>query len=77
MENKYENGQLEQRIENNFRYHPPHGDQPKRYEFIRDEAKKLARHLARLCPDSRELSLALTDLEDCVMHANAAIARNE
>lgn len=28
-------------------------------------------------PDSREKSLALTHLEDAVMWANAAIARNE
>ena len=77
MENKYEDGQMEQRIDNNFRYHPPSGDQPKRYEMIREEARKFAIKLARMCPQSRELSLAMTDLEDCVMHANAAIARNE
>ena len=29
------------------------------------------------CPDSRELSVALTKLEEAVMWANAAIARNE
>ena len=77
MENKYEDGQMEQRIDNNFRYHPPSGDQPKRYEIIREQARNFAIKLARLCPQSRELSLAMTDLEDCVMHANAAIARNE
>ena len=29
------------------------------------------------CPDSRELSLALTNLEQAVFWANASIARNE
>ena len=77
MENKYEDGQMEARIDNNFRYHPPSGDQPKRYELIREEARRFALKLARMCPQSRELSQAMTDLEDCVMHANAAIARNE
>ena len=29
------------------------------------------------CPESREKSLAFTKLEECIMWANAAIARNE
>ncbi|WP_417754191.1 hypothetical protein [Slackia isoflavoniconvertens] len=29
------------------------------------------------CPESREKSLALTKLEECIMWANAAIDRNE
>jgi hypothetical protein len=33
--------------------------------------------LLELCPESRELALASTNLEQCVMWANAAIARNE
>lgn len=60
-----------------FTYHPPFGDQPERYVAIRDEAKMLAVNILRMCPDSRERSLALTKLEEAVMWANAAIARNE
>ena|SRR3982751_4519902 len=74
---KYENGQNEARIENNFKYHPPKHDQNERYELIRSEARKLAYLLNNVTPYSREQSLAFTDLEDFVMHANAAIARNE
>jgi len=64
-------------IENNFTYHPPKNDQVKRYEEIRDHAKELALHIDNDCPDSREKSLAMTKLEEAVMWANAAIARNE
>jgi hypothetical protein len=60
-----------------FVYHPPKADQPPRYEKIRDEARALARTIMSKCPDSRERSLALTKLEEAVMWANAAIARNE
>lgn len=69
--------QEEARILNTFTYHPPKGDQARRYEEIRAQAKKLAVTLLQCCPRSRELSHALTLLEDAVMNANAAIARNE
>lgn len=73
----YENGQNRDRIENNFKYHSPTPDQIPRYQLIRDKAKELAVLINQVTPASREQSLAFTDLEDCVMHANAAIARNE
>ena len=63
-------------IENRFTYHPPVGDQKDRYEVIRGEAKEFAFSLTQLCPESRELSLALTHLEQAVFWANASIARN-
>ena len=64
-------------IENNFSYHAPKAGQPERYTKIRSEAKKLAILLSVECPPSRELSLAMTNLEQAVMWANAAIARHE
>ena len=72
-----ESPSLEERIESDFTYHPPKGDQTERYVEIRDQAKNLALLMTELCPLSRELSLALTSLEGSVMWANAAIARNE
>lgn len=60
-----------------FTYHPPKDGQPARYQRIRDAAGTLALLLNGECPDSREKSLAVTHLEDAVMWANAAIARNE
>lgn len=62
-------------IENRFTYHAPQGNQPARYEQVRNEAKAFAMTLCRNCPTSRELTTALTYLDACVMFANASIAR--
>lgn len=64
-------------LDNRFTYHPPKGDQTERYGAIRDLAKHLAELITKATPASREQSLALTNLEQAVMWANAAIARNE
>jgi len=64
-------------MNNNFSYHAPKEGQAEKYEGIRADAKALAYKLTNFCPPSRELSLALTKLEEAVMWANAAIARNE
>lgn len=60
-----------------FTYHKPFGDQPLKYEDIRRKALQFADMLVVCCPDSRELSLAITKLEEAVFWANAAIARHE
>lgn len=65
------------RIENDYTYHPPKGDQPTRYLAIRDKAKELAILICECSPPSREQSVALTELDHVVMMTNAAIARNE
>lgn len=62
---------------NRFQHHPPVGNQQERYEKIRVEALKLAEVLDELCPQSRELSLAMTNLEQACFWANASIARND
>jgi len=64
-------------IENNFSYHSPKEGQPAKYEAIRDKAKELAYLIDEQTPRSREQSLALTNLEQAVFWANAAVARNE
>ena len=64
-------------IENRFTHHSPFGDQTERYQEIRELAKKFAYMILEKTPDSREQSLALTNLEQAVFWANAAIARNE
>ena len=66
-----------ERLERDFTYHSPKGDQPERYQFLRDEAKTLATNICKLTPPSREQSLALTHLEEAIFWANASIARNE
>ena len=64
-------------IEKSFTYHAPQSDQADRYVLIRETAKAFAQQLTTLCPETRELSLALRHLEEVVMWANASIARNE
>jgi len=63
-------------IENNFRYHAPKEGQPEKYEALRAKAKELAYLIDESVPKSREQSLAITNLEQAVFWANAAIARN-
>lgn len=64
-------------LENRFTYHPPITDQEVRYQQIRDFGHGLATVINGHAPDSREKALALTKIEEAVMWANAAIARNE
>ncbi len=64
-------------IDNIFVYHRPFGDQPDRYVALREKAKELARLIQSLTPASAEQTLAMRDLQRCVMMANAAIAINE
>jgi len=63
--------------EQTFKYHAPKADQPARYEALRAAAKELAKLIETSCPPSREASLALTNLQQAVMWANASIAINE
>lgn len=62
-------------IEHRFTYHAPSQEQAAKYQEIRDTAKSVALRLNELCPDGRELSTALTKLDEVVFFANAAIAR--
>ena len=66
-----------ERFHLDFSYHVPRIDQTGRYREIRDRAGLFAVFLFENCPRSRELSLAITKLEEAVFWANAAIARNE
>jgi hypothetical protein len=67
-----------QDLENRFTYHPPKDDgQTNRYNGLRAHGLNLAKAINDWAPDSREKSLAITKLEEAIMWANAAIARNE
>lgn len=63
-------------IENNFKYHAPQPGQPEIYRSIREKAKELAYLIDELSPNSREKSLSMTNLEQAVFWAHAAVARN-
>lgn len=64
-------------LENIFQYHKPFANQAERYSFIRQLAHELAKTINQDCPESREKALAITNLQQAVMWANAAIAINE
>jgi hypothetical protein len=62
-------------IENTYTYHAPNQEQQEKYARMRNLAKLLVKNIEADCPTSREKSLAMTNLEQAVMWANAAIAR--
>ncbi len=64
-------------LDNRFTYHAPKDGQPERYAALRDKAKEFAFLIVQCSGESRERALALTHLENCVMWANAGIARHE
>jgi hypothetical protein len=65
-----------EQIERNFTYHPPKPGTPEIYSSIRSTAKAFAELIQDCCPDGRERDLAHAKLEETVMWANAAVARN-
>jgi hypothetical protein len=64
-------------FDNNYTYHAPKEGQPEKYQALRAKAKELALMIDDLCPDSREKSVAFTNLETATFWANAAIARTK
>lgn len=60
-----------------FTYHAPFGNQAERYVGLRNKAKEFAQLVQTSTPASREQSVALTNIQQAVMWANAAIAINE
>ena len=63
-------------LENIYKYHAPSDAQVETYQELRDMALMLARMIQDECPNSREKSLAFTNLENAMFWANASIARN-
>lgn len=75
--NKIQEGeQMECDINNNFKYHKPKPGQKREYISIRVKAKELAMLIGETCVSSREKEIALVNLEQSVMWANASIARS-
>jgi hypothetical protein len=60
-----------------WRHFRAFGDQSKRFIKINQHTKKLAQNLMEMCPRSPELRAALQHLEECRLHANMAIMKNE
>ena len=66
-----------QDLNHRFAYHAPNDVQQKLHEQIRNMHKALAIEVSRNTPVCREQALAITKLEESMMWANAAIARNK
>lgn len=62
-------------LTNRFRYHRPDEERAAKHTIIRQKCYELAVELNGLIPDGREKSLAITNLEDVMFWANAALAR--
>lgn len=70
-------GQPDWDLEYRFSYYPPTNLKAvEAHEAIREDCKRLAYTLKKNMPSGREASLALTNLEQTMFWANAAIARN-
>lgn len=67
----------DEQLANRFMHHPPKGDQAKRYAAIRHQVLETAKLVRDLTPRSPEQTRAFNALEEAMMLANAAIARNE
>lgn len=68
---------MDEQIEKAFTYQPVTGNKADKYKLLRDKSKELAYLFSANCPQSRELSLAFTKLEEAIMWVNAGIARNK
>lgn len=65
------------RLVDRFSFHPAKDGQPERYSEIRNQGYHFSVFLERNCPGSPELTMAINHIDQAVMWANAAIARNE
>jgi hypothetical protein len=63
-------------LKNRFTFHPANSTSASIYEAMRARALELSTWMNENAPDSRELSLAITNLDQAVMWFNAAVARN-
>jgi hypothetical protein len=68
--------ELTARIESDFTYHAVNQRSIECMQEIREQAKELAHLMVGYSPLGRELSTALTKLEEAVMHCNAGITRD-
>ena len=67
---------LAEKLPEIFKYHSPTGDQPAKYEAIRNKALELANVIVANTPASADQSAAIRLLREAVMTANASIALN-
>lgn len=64
-------------VDHNMTNHKPSPEAIATIENLRELTKLLGHRIVEVCPDSREKSLAQTNLEQALMWAVASIARNQ
>lgn len=69
--------ELRDRLDWDMGYHAPDGFKVAHHQAMRAAIRVMADVLVDVCPVSRELSLAITSLEEALMWANAAVARDK
>ena len=65
-----------EQIEERVKSHELDGHQVNLVENVRGAIKSLLTFINHTCPDSREKSLAMTNIEEAMFWANASISRN-
>ena len=65
----------QQEIMNRFKFHPATKETGPKHNDVRAILGNTAIQIESIVPDGRELSLAITKLEEAMMWANAGIAR--
>lgn len=65
-------------LDNRFDFHAASTEEKRNeHTSVRQACKQLAFALNTMVPEGRELALAITKLEECMMWANAGIARGQ
>jgi hypothetical protein len=78
MSSKYKPSAKElAKLENDYGYHKPEGDQVQRYERINRDCKQAALTVLECCPPSPDRTVALRAIQEARMKANMSIACNE
>lgn len=69
-------GYTRKQLKDIFTYHAPDADQQVAYEKLRNAAYDFSLALTELTPTCADQTAAVRKLRECVMTANAAIARH-
>lgn len=64
-------------VERNFTYHPPKKENIHKFESLRNMGKITAEAILKYTPCCPEQTLAIRKVEEAIMWANAALARNQ
>lgn len=67
----------EELLRHRFNYYKPTGNKAVYHQEVRNGCLDLALLINTKCPDCREQAVAITKLEEVMMWAMAAIARND